>query len=374
MSRKKKKGHIIGGGVAGYATAIALLQCDFDVHIWEKEEAPFLFSSSKNSAIARSYEADPPLSYLLKRSLLLMSEDSLSDKKMLEPVGLLINPMEYDYQEDIFFDNHSEFQSIELFKSQEKQITLPDGSEFSGILLPGNGILHIDKIQKYFRQEASQAHQLFYREIQQLEKQGDQIQKVIMISPDSKEYSISLRNGDIVVNALGSWAQVLAKKSEILSPNLLPHKRHMFLLENPKKWFFNSPVIWDEVHDFYIKYHYGDLLVSHCDEVVSEANDYEIDPHQIERLKEVLRHRFTFLRDCRVKDAWSCLRTFSLDNRPIIGFDPRIKNLFWCAGWGGRGMSMALGTVEIMEKLINKGHPREAKTEQENPFSAFRFL
>ena len=374
MSRRKKKAHIIGGGIAGYATAVALLKCDFDVHIWEKQEAPFLFSSSKNSAIARSYEADPPLSYLLKRSLLLMSKNSLAKHNMLEQVGLLINPMEYDYQENIFFDNHSNVQDIDLFKSQEKQVIFPDGSEFSGIFLPNNGILHINKIHQYFRQEASQAHQSFYREIQQLDHHDDQIQKIIMTSPDSKEYSISLKHGDIVVNASGSWAQMLAKKSEISSPNLVPHKRHMFLLENSKNWFLNFPVIWDEVHDFYIKYHDGDLLVSHCDEVISESDDYERDSHQIDRLAEVLQHKFTFLQNCPVKEAWSCLRTFSLDNRPVIGFDPHIKNLFWCAGWGGRGMSMALGATEIIQKIINKGHPGENETEYENPFSAFRFL
>jgi D-arginine dehydrogenase len=35
------------------------------------------------------------------------------------------------------------------------------------------------------------------------------------------------------------------------------------------------------------------------------------------------------------------LRTFSPDRAPVIGFDPEIEGLFWCAGQGGYGIQTA---------------------------------
>ena len=368
----KKKVHVIGAGIAGYSAAIAFLKHDFEVFIWEKENAPFQFSSSRNSAMARSYEADPYLSHLLKRSLFLMSGEKWAQKTLIEPVGLLIKPMEYDYEEDIFFSKYPHEPGIEALRSRESSITLPNKEEFAGLLIPGNGFLNLGAIHEYFKEKASGAHTFFYKKIKKLEQKNGRLVRIIVQKGDMGDEAVPLKEDDIVVNAAGSWAHELLKKNSISAPKLIAHKRHMFLLENPENWFTRSPIVWDEVEDFYIKYHEGNLLVSPCDESIACASDYGTDPRQIQTFQELLERKFTFLKACNVKKTWSCLRTFTLDDRPIVGFDPNVRNLFWCAGWGGRGVSMSLGMVEVIERQLKTGRVDD-ENEYKNPFSAHRF-
>jgi glycine/D-amino acid oxidase-like deaminating enzyme len=39
----------------------------------------------------------------------------------------------------------------------------------------------------------------------------------------------------------------------------------------------------------------------------------------------------------RITRSWACLRTFTPDRRPVIGWDRRIPWLYWVAGLGGHG-------------------------------------
>ena len=183
MSQQEKV-HIIGGGVAGYSAAIAFLNNGFKVHIWEKEATPFTFSSSRNSAIARSYEADPAISYILKQSLFLMSKPQY---KMLDPIGLLIKPLEYDYQEDIFLNKHPQEPKAECLRSKEDTLTLPDGNKFSGLLLSGNGVLNLENIHHYLKKKASQAKKFYYKEIKELKHKNNHIRQIILQTPNLKK-------------------------------------------------------------------------------------------------------------------------------------------------------------------------------------------
>jgi glycine/D-amino acid oxidase-like deaminating enzyme len=60
------------------------------------------------------------------------------------------------------------------------------------------------------------------------------------------------------------------------------------------------------------------------------------------------------------------LRTFSLDQHPVVGFDPVIENLFWLAGLGGRGMTIAPGLISVIRKLV-------FDKDFFNPYSPVRF-
>ena len=40
----------------------------------------------------------------------------------------------------------------------------------------------------------------------------------------------------------------------------------------------------------------------------------------------------------RVVHSWAGLRTFAPDRVPVVGFDPQVAGLFWCAGQGGYGI------------------------------------
>ena len=365
--------HIIGGGIAGYAASQAFARSDLQVHIWEKENRPFLYSSSKNSAMGRSYEADPILSILLKKSLLKMYQTKSEHQPFIEPVGLLIKPLEYDYQEAVFCSRNRQFQN---FKSRESSLTLPDGSVFTGRLIPDNGFLNLPNIFSYFEEEANNTylHQHFFKKIEMIEHNDVKINRVYFSHPHSNApEKIEFDDSSLLVNAAGSWACEVIEKNMIKAPPLTPYKRHMFRLSNPENWFADSPIVWDEVQEFYIRRLEDDLLVSYCDEIESNPSDYEKETSEPARLSNVLDHKFSFLAKCKIKEYWSCLRTFTTDARPVIGFDPIIKNLFWVVGLGGKGISMSFELIDLIYKIFRKkrdGNENEIK----NPFTALRFI
>ena len=101
--------------------------------------------------MARSYEADPILSILLKQSLLAMRQKKSKHQPFIERVGLLVKPMEYDYQEDTFYSKNGPFSGLQ---SRESSLTLPDGSLFTGRLIPDNGFLNLPNILSFFEREA----------------------------------------------------------------------------------------------------------------------------------------------------------------------------------------------------------------------------
>ena len=45
---------------------------------------------------------------------------------------------------------------------------------------------------------------------------------------------------------------------------------------------------------------------------------------------------------------------YSADGMPVMGYDPHLENLFWFAGWGGKGMSLALAMGELLDEHLDR--------------------
>jgi glycine/D-amino acid oxidase-like deaminating enzyme len=50
---------------------------------------------------------------------------------------------------------------------------------------------------------------------------------------------------------------------------------------------------------------------------------------------------------------WACLRTFTPDRRPVIGWDPDTRGLFHVSGLGGFGVTTSLAIGEVAASVIN---------------------
>ena len=367
--------YIIGGGIAGYATALGLYRAGQKVTIYEKESESFLFASSRNSAMARSYDADPYLSYYTKKSFLqAFTLEQQLETKFIDTVGLFIRPTEFDYY-DQSNDAHAE-ENLAGLLSVAYQYKLPNGSLLDGQFISKNGFLNLDNINTYLKEEIKKAgiqvHHI--HTIEKIETKSNSISSFSIRHTNNTVSTVTLNKGDYLVNAAGSWAMKLMQDSKITSPKLLPHKRHLYLLEDEQKLFTpESPVIWNERENYYLRYYTGGVLVSHCDETpIDDIGNYNVDDNEIEPFRFMLEECLSFLADAKILKSWACLRTFSLDNRPIIGFDPTITNLFWCAGLGGRGMSLVFEIPNIVNTVFVAGRNKK-ETEQQNPFTAFRF-
>jgi D-arginine dehydrogenase len=56
----------------------------------------------------------------------------------------------------------------------------------------------------------------------------------------------------------------------------------------------------------------------------------------------------------RVAHNWAGLRTFAPDRDPVVGFDPGIKNFFWCAGQGGYGIQTSPALSRLAAALAQR--------------------
>jgi len=364
---------VIGAGIAGLTAAYSLAEntpdCKNKIHVYEKESLPCMFSSSRNAAIFRTYESDPTLSILVKNSYRQLLKIEKTSGQLMDRRGLLIDPLELDYYEDSFINQYPDLSEI---KSNLKQMNFNDGYFFNGIMVKENGVIDIHAYQNFLLKYLSKRGIVFHYNtcIDDIEIQSD---KIIRIH-DANGFGINLSENDMVVNAAGSWAMDLISKARVKTPPVMTFKRHLFFLRSKTEHQFsniNLPVLWDEKRDVYIRYESNGFLATHCDQRETFAGDYSSDEKEVDRFLKSILSVFPFLKDHHISRYWACLRTFSLDQIPVVGFDPFIKNLFWVAGLGGRGMTISPGLIPEIQKLTLTQGLNHVK--QPNPYSPIRF-
>jgi D-arginine dehydrogenase len=100
------------------------------------------------------------------------------------------------------------------------------------------------------------------------------------------------------------------------------------------------PAVIDADEEFYFKPEGAQLLLSPADEIPQLPGDAY--PAELDVAIGVDRVQAALDIDVRrVSRSWAGLRTFSADRVPVVGFDPQVEGLFWCAGQGGYGIQTA---------------------------------
>jgi D-arginine dehydrogenase len=149
----------------------------------------------------------------------------------------------------------------------------------------------------------------------------------------------------ILINAAGAWADEVAVICGARPIGLQPLRRTALLVDAPagvdiRDW----PAVIDVDEQFYFKPDAGRLLLSPADETPDKPGDAHPEELDIaicvDRVQAALDIEVR-----RVVHSWAGLRTFASDRVPVVGFDPEVAGLFWCAGQGGYGIqtSPALG-------------------------------
>lgn len=158
------------------------------------------------------------------------------------------------------------------------------------------------------------------------------------------------RAADEVVIAGGAWAAALGRSAGVEVP-LVPLRRHLVLLDaDPRRagttvWRFGDEQV-------YWRPESGGVLTSPCDETPCEPCLPVADPGALEALSSALAQLAPELLDAPVRTSWACLRTYAPDRELVLGFDPRVSGLAWMAGFGGRGMTVAVGAAELCAEAM----------------------
>lgn len=165
------------------------------------------------------------------------------------------------------------------------------------------------------------------------------------------ETSAGSAEAGIVVNAAGSWADVIAELAGAAPVGLVPKRRTAFLFDAPGRAIDNWPMVIDIDETFYFKPEAGKLLGSPADETPCPPCDAQ--PEEIAVAVAVERiESATTLKIRRVSHRWAGLRSFVADKTPVLGFDPAAPGFFWCAAQGGYGFQTAPAMAQLGAALV----------------------
>ena len=159
-------------------------------------------------------------------------------------------------------------------------------------------------------------------------------------------------HSEILINAAGAWADLVAQNCGVTPVNLTPKRRTAMLFEPPEGINCRSwPAVVDIDENFYFKPEGGDLLGSPADETPVEPQDARPQDWDLavaaERISKALNFPIK-----RVSKSWAGLRSFVADKTPVVGFDQDHPGFFWLAGQGGYGIQTSPALSRVAAAMI----------------------
>jgi D-arginine dehydrogenase len=155
-----------------------------------------------------------------------------------------------------------------------------------------------------------------------------------------------------VLNAAGAWAGQIGELAGVGARGIAPRRRHIFRLRGERPFAPELPFLWHSEEDVYFRPDQGGALTSFCDATPHPAAAPAIDPMAERELRAKLRRSFPGIAALAVDEARACLRTFSADERFLIGRDPALDGFFWVAALGGHGMSTSYGVGRLAADAV----------------------
>jgi len=349
---------IVGGGIAGLAAAYHLArEGATSVTLFERETLTATHSSARNAAIYVGVSGGA-WGDLSRRSRELLDE-MLGRARWLRGDGFMfVAPDEAMLHEEAALASAAGAPHVVLDRREvEARVpVLTGGFGEAGLLLPEAGVLDIHLITSHLaeRAQASGARLVLGQEITRVLVSGGRAQGVELASGETVA-------ADAVVLAPGAWAASLGASCGAALP-LQPLRRHLAQLDPPEPVDEHGPTVWALGVEVYFRAESGGVLASPCDEVPWPPSLPPTDAGALEKLADRLAQLAPSLGLAALRRAWACLRTFAPDRLPVIGADPRISGLYWLAAFGGSGMSVGVGSGELLAALMAGRDHRLAAT------------
>jgi D-arginine dehydrogenase len=168
------------------------------------------------------------------------------------------------------------------------------------------------------------------------------------------ETADSIIHADVVINAAGAWADVVARRAGVREIGLEPRRRTALIVDVPAGLQVDSwPMVIDIDEQFYFKPDAGALLLSPADETLSEPCDAWPDDWDVAVAVDRVQNATTLEID-RVRRSWAGLRSFVADRTPVVGFAPDAPGFFWLAGQGGYGIQTAPAMASLAAALVRR--------------------
>lgn len=177
-------------------------------------------------------------------------------------------------------------------------------------------------------------------------------------------WQLSTRAGpvaaDLVVNAVGAWADLVAQLAGARPFGIRPFRRTLVQLAMIPPTDPAMPLVMDAAERFYFKPEAGGRLwLSPHDETACEPGDAAPEELDIAVAIDRFERAVDWPID-RVERRWAGLRSFAPDRLPVYGFDPAVPGFFWCAGQGGFGIQTAPAAAKLAAALLLGREPAPA--------------
>ena len=181
---------------------------------------------------------------------------------------------------------------------------------------------------------------------------------VTKIQRSDGAWSVDLPEGSAraatLVNAAGAWSDEIAALCGSRPVGLRALRRTAVLVDAPGDVDIRSwPAVIDADEQFYFKPDAGKLLLSPADE--SPTPPCDAQPEDLDVAIAIDRVQASLAIEIhRVGHRWAGLRTFAPDRVPVVGYDPDVPDLFWCAGQGGYGIQTAPALARTAATLAQR--------------------
>jgi D-arginine dehydrogenase len=355
---KERRIIIVGGGIAGAATAYFLAHRGIrNIVILERENSAGSLSTGRNAAILRSAIPDPVLRGLASQSVRFYQHppEGFSSHPLLNPVGLyLVARSEHAEALLAWAVNLAGEKGAQIADTSElyRRVPLLAPGVTTAVYDPDEGVLDIHAILHAFLSGACRegAELRLNCSAARLRISGDRVTGV--------ETSAGLLEAEHVVMAGGGYAPELAADAGYPMP-MVPCRRHLLVTHPLPQVNPDWPVVWCFGDDFYFRPESRGMLMCACDTVpVSPEEGQRTDPAQIEIIAARASRWLPSLEHAGVARAWAGMRTLAPDDRFVIGPDPRLGGLYWVAALGGHGMTCAPALGQLAAEWVADGTSR----------------
>ncbi|MGU3292398.1 NAD(P)/FAD-dependent oxidoreductase [Williamsia sp. M5A3_1d] len=342
---------VIGAGIAGVSTACEL-GSDRSVLVLDQEATPAFHSTGRSAALFLESYGNGPIRALTTGSRdALLDPPDFFDRPLLTPRPMLqfARPGRGDAVRDMFASVRGLAPDVELLSPTDAVALFPAlRVEAVEIALHEPGSMEID---------VHAVHQGFLRGLRQ---RGGEVRTSSAVSAmvrDGDVWEVTTTSGDVhrapaVVNAAGAWADAVAAIAGARAIGLSPRRRTVFMVACPDDLTGATiPTVSDIDESFYLKPEGAQLLCSPADETPVDPHDARPDELEIARALDVIAE-CTTIGARHVRSSWAGLRSFVADRTPVVGPDPDVPGLFWCAGQGGYGIQTCAAMARITAAAV----------------------
>lgn len=362
---------VVGAGFAGAATAFHLAKRRAGkIVLVERERIPGQHASGKNAALAFTALDDPAEAQLAVEGLRFLHEpaEGICDHPLIRPTGSLLVSNEPNSRQEFL----SRCASARALGLTVEIVNRDDMATLVPLLrpqLPGLGLLNRSDgvvdihalLQGYLAAARRAGAQIVFdepvREV--LCERG----RIVGVRTQRHDYATPC-----LINAAGAWAGEVGRLAGAISFSIQPRRRHLFLACLDRAIASNLPFVWHSDVDVYFRPEGTGLLLSPCDATPHPPREPVTDEAVKALLAEKVRRAFPSLSGARIVTGWACLRTFSPDQRFVIGPDRVVSGLFWVACLGGHGMTTSAAVGRLAADAVMGQHDPLLDS-----FSPFRF-